>query len=69
MDEMDLAQGAEDDMREYYIESVRRHRPTLPATGECFFCGKGLVHGQRWCDVECRDDWERAQAGRGVRRQ
>ncbi len=68
MDEIDLAQEAVDNMREYYIESVRRHRPALPATGECFYCGNRLADGQRWCDAECRDDWERAQAGRGVRR-
>jgi hypothetical protein len=68
MDEMDRVQDAVDEMRAYFIESVRAHRPTLPPTGECFYCGKPLGGGLRWCDAECRDEWERAQASRGVRR-
>ena len=35
-------------------------RKVAPApTGVCFFCGDILPYTHRWCDVDCRDDWER----------
>lgn len=27
-----------------------------PATGECLYCGEPCPG--RWCDTECRDEWE-----------
>lgn len=29
------------------------------ATGRCLCCGKPLANGVRWCDADCRDDWEK----------
>lgn len=35
-------------------------RPEGPrATGRCLFCEESVTDGRRWCDAECRDDWER----------
>ncbi|WP_119352928.1 hypothetical protein [Azohydromonas sediminis] len=31
-------------------------------SGQCLWCGEPLRHPLRWCDVDCRDDWERAHA-------
>ena len=39
-------------------------RPRGPAsTGYCLNCGPDvpLPDGLRWCDADCRDDWQRAQ--------
>ena len=37
--------------------------------GYCLSCGPGvkLPHPQRWCDGDCRDDWQRAQSMQGRR--
>lgn len=32
------------------------------ATGCCLACGVALEGGRRWCDADCRDDWQLAQA-------
>jgi hypothetical protein len=29
--------------------------------GACLWCGARLALPQRWCDAECRDDWQRSQ--------
>lgn len=33
-------------------------------TGLCLSCEAPLPEGRRWCDADCRDDW---QAGQGAR--
>lgn len=35
------------------------------ATGYCLACGVALDGGRRWCDADCRDDWQREQARGG----
>lgn len=32
------------------------------ATGACLFCGEIVGPGQRWCNSECRDDWQADRA-------
>ncbi|MEW6772300.1 MAG: hypothetical protein AB1330_13130 [Bacillota bacterium] len=32
-----------------------------PPAGECLSCGAPLKDGRRWCDADCRDDWQREQ--------
>jgi hypothetical protein len=27
-------------------------------TGKCLACGEETDERRRWCDAECRDDWE-----------
>ena len=31
-------------------------------TGFCLWCGHVVMDNARWCDAECRDDWEWANA-------
>lgn len=31
------------------------------ATGHCLNCDARLLPRQRWCDHNCRDDWEKTQ--------
>ena len=28
------------------------------ATGFCLFCDEPLAPERRWCDAQCRDDWQ-----------
>lgn len=45
-----------------------RHENRLPPKGECYNCGEPLPAPQRWCDSDCRDDFERLEVyrkGRG----
>lgn len=62
MDEADIAQA----LIEREFERLLRHR--LPegaaATGVCLWCGEPLGQGLRWCDADCRDEWERAYGRR-----
>lgn len=44
--------------------ALRERKPEGPAeTGHCLNCGPDapLPPGQRWCDTDCRDDWEARQ--------
>lgn len=57
-DELDRAQDhieREEEMRRKYHEA---HTHSVASTGKCLFCGKNLAEGVRWCDEDCRDDWE-----------
>jgi hypothetical protein len=39
--------------------TLAMRKPAAPqATGFCLNCGEPLPAG-RWCDAECRDDWQR----------
>lgn len=38
---------------------LKLRKPEGPAaTGHCLNCGDDLDGGQRWCDADCRVDWE-----------
>ena len=40
---------------------LNRHNTAKNApsgTGRCLHCG-AAAEGKRWCDVECRDEWQR----------
>lgn len=30
-----------------------------PSTGRCFNCEEPVPSGLRWCDVDCRNDWQK----------
>lgn len=34
------------------------------ATGYCLACGETVAHGMRWCNVMCRDDYQRIENAR-----
>lgn len=58
-DDADLTrdrQEREDDLRRRLA-----CRPLIKATGLCLNCGTPLADDRRWCDADCRDDWERQQ--------
>lgn len=48
-----------------FARSLRR--PTGPmATGYCAWCDDPVAAGVRFCDVGCRDDWDRDEARRST---
>lgn len=57
MDEIDRANT----MADTYLNIALKGRdkgPKIEATGWCLFCDEPLPEGRRWCDADCRDDWE-----------
>lgn len=47
------------------LSSLNRHfkhaKQSAVATGYCLYCEEELSDGRRWCNAECRDDWEKEQ--------
>ena len=43
---------------------LSRRKPEGPAaSGVCLCCGERIREaGRRWCDAECRDDWQAEHA-------
>lgn len=56
-DQIDRASAMEELRRRHAIEQRKPEGP--PANGYCFNCEARLRQGLRWCDVSCRDDWEK----------
>ena len=63
-DEVDIA----NEKNELYLAIAQRNRhafaPVIKATGKCLYCDDSVLNGNRWCDVRCRDAWERGQKRR-----
>lgn len=58
---MDIADRALQDIEMLdSLISKREVKPEAEATGKCLWCGRKVKKGRRWCDVACRDDWEKA---------
>lgn len=39
--------------------ALRNRRDEGPRPcGHCHYCSETVAAGLRWCDAECRDDWE-----------
>lgn len=56
-DVIDQANERAEQFLNHSIHSVKK--PSVPeATGECFNCGDIILNDVRWCDADCRNDWE-----------
>lgn len=56
-DNLDIASEREELARQ---AAITTKRPTGPvATGRCLHCDEIVADIQRWCDVDCRDAWQR----------
>ena len=62
MDDIDRAQQREEMDRDLAIAAARQN--ALPFTGDCHNCGASVPDGWRFCDSDCRDDYEREIAAR-----
>lgn len=60
-DEADLADTQE---QAYLAAALARRQATIPAVGQCYSCGEPVEGNLRFCDHECREDWERVEAAR-----
>jgi len=60
-DVIDQAQFIEERERQL---SLRARRPTLQPIGVCYSCDAEVDPGRLFCDCDCREDWERAEAAR-----
>ena len=60
-DEIDMAAAQEE---AYRAAALNRRHASLPSVGQCYACGEPLEGSLRFCDTDCRDDWERTEAAR-----
>lgn len=58
-DDADITQERQE--RELDLFLRERRAPLIQATGVCLNCNTPLKGERRWCDADCRDDWERQQ--------
>jgi hypothetical protein len=62
MDEIDRADA---EVERSLAEAIRKRRPPGPApTGLCLYCEEVVDDDSRWCDIECRELWERLNSRR-----
>lgn len=49
--------------------AVKRRRDVsavpVMGIGRCHSCGDRVGEGRRWCDADCRDDWEKGERWEG----
>lgn len=60
---MDKADKTQENAELYLSTALyksRRHEPDIVPIGQCLFCGDPVAEQRRWCDADCRDEWERA---------
>jgi hypothetical protein len=58
----DIIDQANEAAELFRLASLSQRKPDGPdATGHCLNCDARLLPKQRWCDVMCREDWEKAR--------
>ena len=58
-DEIDRASDQEQVLRDSAIYSARQVRNIILSTGKCLQCDADVAGDRRWCNSDCRDDWEK----------
>jgi len=58
MDQFDRAEILEEQARIIAIEKALEEKETIKFTGKCLCCEEPLAPPLRWCDSDCRDDWQ-----------
>ncbi len=59
MDDIDRAEAQSAEFLRRRIDEERSKTSVIPATGYCLNCDTALPDGRRWCDAECRNDFEK----------
>lgn len=67
MDIFDMATAVEERDRALAIQAARKPVVSAKANGRCLNCNAQLEKGSRWCDGDCRDDWELDQLSKRAR--
>lgn len=58
----DISDHATEQEEQDRLRALQRRAPEGPrATGNCLFCGEPVEPPRRWCDAQCRDDYEAEQ--------
>lgn len=57
-DEIDIASDREQMARDAAIKNASTFNSGLKACGKCLNCGEEIASELRWCDAECRTDFE-----------
>lgn len=54
------------DLAEFHLQSALNNKaPEGPGhTGFCLNCDEPLSFPERWCDSDCREDWDRLNKAR-----
>ena len=60
-DEIDIASVQEE---AYRAAALNRRHASLPSVGQCYSCGAPVEGSLRFCNADCRDDWEKDEAAR-----
>lgn len=63
-DLLDQAQELTEKMTKLHIDAVRKEAAKIDTSnddGHCWFCDAEIGHEKRWCNAECRDNFEREQ--------
>lgn len=55
----DIASDREELDRTLAINAALHHAPDLPITGFCHNCDTFVPWGDRFCNAECRDDFDK----------
>jgi hypothetical protein len=64
MDDADRAADREDIARDAAVAAIRQRIEGMPSLGYCYYCGEALRAGKRFCDSDCRDDYDRQEQHR-----
>lgn len=63
------AQEIAEAMIDHGLRAARQASQLPPATGRCFNCQEALDDPEtRFCDTDCRDDWQKRQRASHFRR-
>lgn len=54
----DLAAEREELDRTLALRAAHNHAPDLPITGRCHNCDSIVATGHRFCDADCRNDFD-----------
>jgi hypothetical protein len=63
-DEIDRANDRAQQFNEQSILAAIASAHPLQPIGTCYNCDDAVSEGLRFCDAECRDDWQRANPGK-----
>ena len=63
VDESDMATEQEMMATERYIRAALTKFSPLPPTGFCYNCDEPLPNERKFCDSDCRDDWQARNVG------
>ena len=63
---MDDADAADLTQRHNLDAALSRRQAALPSSGRCYNCDAVVEGARRFCDSDCRVDWERVEHARRV---